>query len=92
MDGFSADPAELDAVAASLAAVARDLTAAGRTLGSCAPDAGASTGETAAALHNLTDGVGAMALRAELQASGLRQTAVSYRSVDAGAGRTFGGG
>lgn len=89
MDGFTADPAELDKLSAAATAMAADLTQTALNIGACAPDAGASSGESAGALGHLAHTVRTLAARFELEATALREAAASYRAADTGASNLF---
>jgi hypothetical protein len=91
-DGFSADPAGIEAIAAAFEALMPALTDSARALGHLAPDAGASTFELGGGLHHLGGEAAEIVFHLEALASGLHGAAAGYRAADSITSRTFPGG
>jgi hypothetical protein len=92
MDGYSADPAAIEAVADVVASLVPALADAARTVGALCPDAGASTSELGGGLHHLGGEAAAVVVHLEALASALHSAAAGYATADTATGLTFPGG
>jgi hypothetical protein len=93
MDGFSADPAAIEAVADVVASLVPALADVARTVGAgLSPDAGASTSELGDGLHHLGGQAAGVVVHLETLASALRSAAAGYAATDTATSLTFPGG
>ncbi|RJS47331.1 hypothetical protein [Nocardioides cavernaquae] len=92
MDGFSADPAAIEAVADLVASLVPALADAARAVGALSPDAGTSTSELGGGLRDLGGQATSAVVRLEALAGALRGTATSYAATDSATGLTIAGG